>query len=241
MNTSDSVQKYGSNLGFCDHIILHQVRTINPGSVVDFGAGGGKMGKLVRDAAGTYCHITAIEGFKDAAEMLSTCGIYNEVHHCLIQDYIAKLNKKCDVAIFGDVLEHLPPSDIRTIMRFCLQKFDHILINVPLHDIFQDPEYPNQLEIHQSYITERFFDRYRPCEKHIISSEKHGKNWTMMNVHVQSHLDAPSSYQRVVSTLLHYSIVTVQPFGFGRPLVDLLRNHSESFRSILNIFGLRKH
>jgi hypothetical protein len=53
-------------------------------------------------------------------------------------------------------------------MRSAMEQFDHIIIVVPLHDIFQDDSYGNGLEIHWAYITHHFFDRYKPVEKHIV-------------------------------------------------------------------------
>jgi hypothetical protein len=55
-------QRYGSSVSVLDYIVRHQIEGIKPRNIVDFGAGGGKNGRLIKNILGKNCSITAIEG-----------------------------------------------------------------------------------------------------------------------------------------------------------------------------------
>jgi hypothetical protein len=161
--------------------------------------------------------------------MLSQCGPYDQVEHKLIQDWIHTDNNSYDLAIFGDVLEHLTPREIHTVINQILRKFNHIIIVIPLHDIFQDDAYGNDLEIHKTYVTANFFDRYNPVEKHIAF----GKNWTIMNIHIFSKLPKEKFYKRLSFILFHRLMLTLQPLGLARPFVNFLKRHLIKYKWLL--------
>jgi 2-polyprenyl-3-methyl-5-hydroxy-6-metoxy-1,4-benzoquinol methylase len=140
---------------------------LQPFSVVDFGAGGGKNGKLVRQILQDKVELIAVEGSEKTAKMLSNEGPYEKVSCALIQDWVFQDRNTYDLAIFGDVLEHLKPKDIHKIIKQCHNKFKQIIVICPLHDIFQEEAYGNPLEVHRTYVTDNFFDRYHCIEKHI--------------------------------------------------------------------------
>lgn len=50
--TQDAEELYGFSTWLCDYIVQHQVAVLKPREVVDFGAGAGKNGRLVRGALG---------------------------------------------------------------------------------------------------------------------------------------------------------------------------------------------
>ena len=94
-----------------------------------------------------------------------------------------------------------------------------IIVVVPLCDIYQDECYGNSLEIHRSYITESFFDRYNPVEKHIQVM----KNWTIMNVKIRCGPKKQLSPKQVGRRIVHVFVPYLQPLGLARPLVKLMR------------------
>jgi hypothetical protein len=196
---------------------------------VDFGAGGGKNGRLVRSVAGARCTLVAVEGFTPTARMLRERGIYDRVDTALIQDWLARNTGSYSLAIFGDVLEHLTPRQIHRSIRRCLMTFDQIIIVVPLHDIYQDSVYGNSLEIHRAYLTSGFFDRYKPVEKHIIET----REYTMMNVLLSKDRRERRAYQRVARKAFHIAMLTLQPFGLARPFVDLLKRSAGRFKWLI--------
>ena len=158
---------HGTSGTWLDYILRHQLAEIRTASVVDFGAGEGKNAHLIREVLGTGCRIVAIEGFAPTVRMLEDSGLYDEVHGALIQEWCARNAATCDLALFGDVLEHLSPRAIHRVIRDCLPRFRELIIVVPLCHNQQDAVGGNRLEIHRSYLTPRVFRRYRPVEQHI--------------------------------------------------------------------------
>ena len=134
-----------------------------------------------------------------------------------------------DLAIFGDVLEHLTTGEIHRVMSHCLKSFKAIIIVCPLHEIFQDEAYGNPLEIHHSYITEDFFDRYDCREKHIVRSGA----WIIMNVLIDAQSVPASLTNRLAWGIFHRVVMLLQPFGLARPLVSFLKKRFLKYKWIL--------
>jgi hypothetical protein len=224
-----SAEQYGTSLSTCDYIAAHQLATCRPASIVDFGAGAGKYGQLAREVLGSGIQVTAVEGYARTARMLEGQKIYSHVDNQLIQDWLATNSRHYDMAIFGDVLEHLTPKQIHQVIRRCLSTFKNILIVCPLHEIFQDEAYGNALEVHHSYVTESFFDSYEIVEKHLVRSGP----WLMMNVLIDTQSQPMEGWTRLARRLFHYTILVLQPFGAARPLVSFLKKHLLRYKWIL--------
>jgi hypothetical protein len=218
-------KQHGSSTSACEWVVRRQLEVIKPTTLVDFGAGGGKQGNLARSVLGTSCRLIAVEGYLPSVEHLRTHGPYDEVHHALLQDWIGAATGHYDVALFGDVLEHVPPRTIRRVMERCQTLFDHILINIPLHDLYQDDSYGNALEIHRAFITEHFFDRYHPVERHLVQAGR----YTIMNVRISKGGRAPG----VPARLLNAYLRATQPIGLARPTVDLLKRYGRRFKGLV--------
>ncbi len=231
MSYQDTVeQQFGSSVSYCDYILAQQLEVLRPTHIVDFGAGGGKNGRIAREVLQSDVRLVAVEGSEKTASMLRNEGPYDEVHHALLQDWVRKDSQMYDVAIFGDVLEHLKPTEIHAVIRQCHRTFRHIIIICPLHDIFQEETYGNPLEIHQTYITSNFFDRYNWGEKHIIK----GSYWTIMYVHIDTAPKPAESMRRKLSqNIFHGSMVVLQPLGLARPLVNVLKRYFLKYKKLL--------
>jgi hypothetical protein len=216
-NPCDEV--HGTSSALCDYILQHQLQETAPASIVDFGAGGGKIGRLVRETLSPSCRLEAVEGYAPSARLLAQLGVYNVVHHELIQEWLkSRAGDRYDLAIFGDVLEHLAPRELHRVLGTCVGIFKEIIIVVPLCDLFQGPLHGNPLEAHRTYVTPGFFDRYRPIEKHIV----HGDEWTIMNVRM-SVCPFPQLHRGAVQRAGHACVVVLQSFGTAQPLVYFLR------------------
>ena len=229
LQTTASDQQYGSSASLLDYVFKHQVEGIKPKSVVDFGAGGGKNGRLIREMIGKSCRIIAVEGCERTVEMLSEKGLYDDVQHELLQTWIQRNSQHYELAVFGDVLEHIAPNGIHRAIEKCCSQFDHIIIVAPLHEIFQEEVYGNALELHLTYLTDRFFDRYTPVEKHIA----HGADWTIMNVHIVSKPRVDPLYRRVSWAVFHRCVLLLQPLGLARPFVSLLKRFCHRYKWLL--------
>ena len=223
-------QQHGGSVKLCDFVLKHQLEELQPLQVVDFGAGGGKNGRIARRILQDSVKLIAVEGSEITTKMLSDEGPYDEVYNALIQDWVFKDSNIYDLAIFGDVLEHLKPKDIHTVIRQCLNKFKHIIVICPLHDIFQDDFYGNPLEVHQTYITSKFFDRYNCIEKHIVK----GGKWTIMNVHILPVCESAEPIWRKLSWFIfHRAMLVLQPLGMARPFVKFLKRYFLKYKKLL--------
>jgi hypothetical protein len=211
--------RVGRSASLCDFEFLHQVETLRPQSVVDFGAGGGKNAQLIRRLLGRDCRLIAVEGFEPTITYLrSQSGLYDEVDHALLQEWVLAGSEHYDLAVFGDVLEHLPPRAVHAVLERALRRFKHVIIVVPLHDLFQDDKDGNTLEIHRTYMTRSFFDRYQPLEQHIVSSS----DYTIMNV-LLTPKERQSLLKRTARAGFHGAMLALQPFGLARVAVELLK------------------
>jgi predicted RNA methylase len=160
----------GTSVDLLRVYVEREIAAIKPQTVVDFGAGAGKMGAICREILGSAAHLTAVEACPSTITILRDSGIYDKVELALLQDWIASNSDRYDLAIFGDVLEHLARREAFAAVDTALSFARNVIINVPLHDVTQNPMDENPLEIHKSYLTERSFDRrYGMTEKHVIN------------------------------------------------------------------------
>ena len=156
-----------------------EVRAIGPRSVVDFGAGAGKMGTICRTLLGDQVHLTAVEGCRETVALLSESGLYNRVDHALLQDWLRSNTGTYDLAIFGDVLEHLTRRQAFAAVNDALKIAPNVIVNVPLRNLHQDAFEANPLEEHKAYLTEHCFSkRFLMREMHVVSP---GPGWSQFN------------------------------------------------------------
>lgn len=144
----------GGSWGLTDDVAKLQLKRISPASVIDFGAGLGKYGLMVREVLGKNVMISGIEIFKKSVEWLESEGIYNDVENIDLVDWYD--GKKYDLGIFGDVLEHLEYEDIKSILKNHknAETFKNIMIILPLGDCPQDSCGGNEAERHKCIISE---------------------------------------------------------------------------------------
>ena len=211
---------YGSSWTTLDFVTRHQIACIQPKTAVDFGAGAGKNGKLVREALGRECQLVAVEGYARTVEKLKRDGIYDQVCGMLISEWLRANTQHHDLAIFGDVLEHLPRREIFRTIRHALEVFGEIIIVVPLYDVCQGAAYGNALEIHRAYIDEHYFDRFNPVEKHIIKDKEH----VMMNVRLNGgHSLTTSGLKLDRHRVFHYVMMTLDRMGLAKVFYNTLK------------------
>jgi cyclopropane fatty-acyl-phospholipid synthase-like methyltransferase len=216
-----SDQILGGSSKQCDWVTKEQIKTLNPKSVVDFGSGRGKYCRFVRELLGSDVLITAVDGYKPAADNLEKSGLCNHVDHVLLQRWFDGNKEKYDLAIFGDVLEHLPPRKIKSVLRKSFEVFKWIIIVLPLYDIFQRDSYGNKLEDHVAYIGPDFFDKFHPLEKHIVSKARDGTPYDIMNILLSSeYKDTRKPVKKILRQVRHYLILTLQHIGLAKAFVD---------------------
>jgi hypothetical protein len=102
-----------------------------PGFVIDVGVGAGRIGNLVKQT-----HKCVMRGYEVDAEYLQT---YQDQHRCYDElvrmdfyDVVLKEDIRCDVYIFGDVLEHFPLSRTLDILDYAVYRSKYVLVSSPL-------------------------------------------------------------------------------------------------------------
>lgn len=137
------------------------------------------MGTICRDVLGDDVQLTAIEGYPRAITPLRDSGIYDNVVHSLIETWVDENNAPFDVAIYGDVLEHVSRRQCFRVIRRTLRFARHVIVNVPLRNLYQDAILDNPLEEHKGYLTEKCFDkRFVIREKHLATA---GEGYAKLN------------------------------------------------------------
>ena len=170
----------GTSSDLMTDYVSQQILAINPKRVGDFGAGLGKMGRICRQMMGDNIELVAVEGCEATAADLAIAGLYNRVDFDMIEDWVLDNKEPYDLAIFGDVLEHLTRKQALAVLDHTLKFAGNVVINIPLRNLRQDGAESNVLEEHHGYFTERSFDRrFIVREKHVTSPSA---GYSKMNV-----------------------------------------------------------
>jgi hypothetical protein len=130
-------------------MIKDHLQIINPSTVLDVGAGAGKMGYLCREAV-KHSRIDCIEPTESYIDTYKLNTIYNKVYNTSIQDFATKhCQNRYDLVIFGDILEHLFRSEAIDCLDFILYRTNWAMIVWPTN-LPQDDWGDNTYEIHKS-------------------------------------------------------------------------------------------
>lgn len=93
-----------------DSLARQLIEWIAPRQAIDFGAGAGKFGRLLRSAA-PGCRSVAVEPEAAYVERFGLHGLYDEVRiQTAAQWQASGINERFDLAILGDCIEHMPKS-----------------------------------------------------------------------------------------------------------------------------------
>lgn len=134
------------------------IKEVNPKSVLDVGAGCGKYGLLAREyleiwqsrpyIADWIVRIDAVEIWGPYLQYPGF-GYYNQVYNMDIREYVKDM-PQYDLAICGDVLEHLAKGYGWEVLSRLLSKCRYVLVSLPLGK-WPCPEYAgNPYEKHIS-------------------------------------------------------------------------------------------
>lgn len=119
------------DVGYYRNERLDVIRVLpqKPRRVLELGCGAGVFGKRLKDDFG--CTVEGIELFKEAAEEAATR--LDKVHLAELESFdFSSLNKKFDLIVANDVLEHLKdPWSVLSKVRSCLTKDGYVVVSIP--------------------------------------------------------------------------------------------------------------
>ncbi len=115
-------------------------------SMVDFGAGAGYYGRLLR-CLYPSARTTAVEIYRPYVAEYGLHELYTEV---LVDDMRHMDLPHAQLAILGDVVEHLPAADAAELLQRVAGEYQDVIIKVPLGHYPQGPWGGNRYEAHRS-------------------------------------------------------------------------------------------
>lgn len=115
-----------------------------PRTVLDIGAGSGTYAQIVRRHF-PACYIVGVEVHEPYIDRFHLRDLYNEL---IIGDVRDIELPRVDVAILGDVLEHLPLPDAVTLWRRVRRSATTTLASLPIVEYPQGPTEDNPHEAH---------------------------------------------------------------------------------------------
>ena len=130
-------------------LTVHHMWLLDPGSVLDIGAGFGKYGVLFRECCAKHPRVEAIEAWQPYIDAHRLCGIYDAVHATDVMLATDQLLNSCDAVYMGDVIEHLTKHDGHALLQRIRCP---IVINTPEHFFDNPPDLP-WTETHRSHWT----------------------------------------------------------------------------------------
>jgi phospholipid N-methyltransferase len=136
------------------------IRSINPVSLLDIGAGAGKYGQIVRQVA-PRCHTIAVEMDTEWVESFGLRSLYNEVFNEPADKFVYEhLDSTFEITIFGDVLEHMKKSQGVDLLHALSYNSKHIFVLFP-YDFRQGAWRGHESERHISRWTENDFTSFQ--------------------------------------------------------------------------------
>lgn len=168
-------QNTGGSWGLNDEVVRLMIKRIIPASVVDFGCGLGKYGLMCRELFDERVVIDGVDKFGKTCIWLSSETTYNRIFN---EDILTFDGDPADLAIFGDVIEHLDEVEWIYLFKKLIteKKYKYVIVVVPLGDVEQGVMGDNEAEVHKSIIEEGFADYlvelgYNLREKHLMIAD----------------------------------------------------------------------
>lgn len=125
-----------SSVNVFDNDVVEIIKIINPKKVLDIGPGEGKYEKMLRVIEANLGHkieLTCVEIDEERViNRFSLTKRYDRVINCDAYDLIRRYpDLKGEIAISGDLLEHLPKSQGMDLLEYLQYRYKHIILVIP--------------------------------------------------------------------------------------------------------------
>lgn len=114
-----------------DAVARHLIHSLAPARALDIGAGAGKYGRLLAEAA-PACERVALEVEAAHVEQFALRDVYTRVEVCDAADWWrAEVEEAFDLVIAGDCLQQMPKSEGLDLINTLLYRAGFLLLVVP--------------------------------------------------------------------------------------------------------------
>jgi hypothetical protein len=155
------------NISYC----IELIRRINPGSVLDVGAGFGRWGMLCREFLDIWDDGNYTGKWKRRVDAVEIFDNYIKPYHSYFYDnvyiedaagFAGKCEFKYDLIICGDVIEHFEKEAGKKLIDSCLRIGKYVMINIPIGENWEQGAINgNESEIHRSIWNLSDFSGYK--------------------------------------------------------------------------------
>ena len=150
-----------------DHVVQNMLIKAQPSDVLDIGPGAGKYGKILREIElleKRSIEKVCIEADQKVIERFELPEIYEKVIHYNAAKLISEMpTLSGDIAILGDVIEHLPKSVGADLIEYLQYRFRHIFLVIPIDWVsfeFEDYDHESHVSIWRLDDMNRFEGAY---------------------------------------------------------------------------------
>lgn len=145
-------------------LIINNIESVKPKSVLDIGSGYCKYGHLIREYVDKYpwqIRLDSIEGFSQYSKRIN-CNPYDHYWYGTLEEFDPAYWEtgfiaKYDLGLMIDVIEHWEKDQGKEMITKALEICDQLLISTPTNPAAQGAEYGNELEVHKSQWTDLDF------------------------------------------------------------------------------------
>lgn len=124
-------QSQQSELG--TSVIVNKILQTPLQNVIDFGAGEGKWGKLLKNKV--TC-VDGVEVWKPYISKYNLHAYYDTLHEVDLRNF--KFTKKYNTAILGDILEHISKEEAVSFIATLKNNVNYIYLTIPITICIQD-------------------------------------------------------------------------------------------------------
>ncbi len=111
--------------GLFDDLARKVMGLVAPQTVLDIGAGAGRYGKMARECCPAV-RLTAVECEQEYVDRFGLRAVYDEVRPCPASWLLSEVDASWDMAILGDVLEHMRKSEGLDLLHFLVYRTRYI-------------------------------------------------------------------------------------------------------------------
>lgn len=133
---------------------------IKPNTVLDIGCGSGTYGKIVRQEFPDIFLLQGVEVWGPYIEQFNLSAIYTEIFVCDARHINPDLTTGFDVAIVGDVIEHMTKAEAKRLLVHLIENNKNVIISFPVLHLSQDTYEGNWFEEHIDHWTEADMDEW---------------------------------------------------------------------------------